>query len=288
MLPGVLERHTNTLSLNTFRIALTKTVKGLLTPFRFRGKGRILSALCPRTGQVPVTLFGYDFRCDLSETIQRSIFLFGYDDEAERFIRDKVQVGDMFLDIGANVGFYTLLAAHLVGDRGRVIAIEPNPKTFLRLKETIEANAITNVLALNLALGRERGRLSLFTNPDGDNDTATMVAHDGRASLSVEVLTLDEIATAHEIKSIDYLKIDVDGFEPDVFAGAKGLLNDRKIKFIQAEFCDYWLRRNASSPEMLHRLITDAGFADTAGVPTFADHCIVDRFFVRTAAATAG
>jgi hypothetical protein len=138
------------------------------------------------------------------------------------------------------------------------------------------------VLALNLGLGRERGRLSLFTNPVGDNDTATMVKHDGLASVTVEVFTLDEIAAAHEIERIDYLKIDVDGFEPDVFAGAKGLLNDRKIRCIQAEFCDYWLRRNGSSPEMLHRLITSAGFADAHGSPTFTDQCIVDRFFVRT------
>jgi FkbM family methyltransferase len=266
----------------TLRIALTKAVKFLLSPFRFRGKGRILSAICPRVGRVRIALFGYEFWCDLSESIQRSIFLFGYDDDARRFIRNKLQPGNTFLDIGANVGFYTLLAARLVGDRGRVIAIEPNPKTFLRLKETIEANGIANVLALNLGLGRERGRLSLFTNPVGDNDTATMVKHDGLASVTVEVFTLDEIAAAHEIEGIDYLKIDVDGFEPDVFAGAKGLLNDRKIRCIQAEFCDYWLRRNGSSPEMLHRLITNAGFADTDGTPTFVAECIVDRFFVRT------
>ena len=267
---------------NTLRIALTKTLKFLLSPFRFRGKGSILSAVCPPVGRVRIALFGYEFWCDLSERIQRSIFLFGYDHDAERFIRDKLHVGNTFLDIGANVGFYTFLAARLVGDSGRVIAIEPNPKTFLRLRETIEANAISNVLALNLALGRERGRLSLFTNPEGGNDTATMVTHDGLASVTVEVFTLDEIAAAHEIERIDYLKIDVDGFEPEVFAGAKGLLNDRKIKVIQTEFCDYWLRRNGSSPETLHRLITEAGFADTDGSPTFADQCVVDRFFVRT------
>jgi FkbM family methyltransferase len=267
---------------SSLRIALTKAIKFLLSPFRFRGKGRILSAICPRVGRVRIALFGYEFWCDLSESIQRSIFLFGYDDDARRFIRDKLQPGNTFLDVGANVGFYTLLAARLVGDRGRVFAIEPNPKTFLRLKETIEANGITNVRALNLGLGRERGRLTLFTNPVGDNDTATMVTHDGLASVPVEVFTLDEIAAAHQIERIDYLKIDVDGFEPDVFAGAEGLLKDRKIKCIQAEFCDYWLRRNGSSPEMLHRLITSAGFADTNGSPAFTDQCVVDRFFVRT------
>jgi FkbM family methyltransferase len=267
---------------NTLRIALTKVAKAFLSPFRFRGKGRILSTLCPRAGRIRITLFGYEFWCDLSESIQRNIFLFGYDDEAERFIRSKLRVGDTFLDIGANVGFYSLLASSIVGERGRVIAIEPNPKTFLRLKETIAANAITNVVPLNLALGRERGRLDLFIDPESGNDTATMVTHDGRTSVKVEVYPLDEIATTHQIDRIDYLKIDVDGFEPDVFAGAKRLLTDGKIKFIQTEFCDYWLRRNSSSPQMLHQLITRAGFTDTNGTPTFTDHCIIDRFFART------
>jgi len=269
-------------SANTLRIVLTKVAKAFLSPFRFRGKGRILSTLCPRAGRIRIALFGYEFWCDLSENIQRNIFLFGYDHEAERFIRSKLQAGDTFLDIVANVGFYALLAASIVGEHGRVIAIEPNPKTFRRLKETIEANAITNVVALNLALGRERGRSDLFIDPHSGNDTATMVTHDGRTSVKVEVYPLDEIANAHQIDSIDYLKIDVDGFEPDVFVGAKRLLSEGKIKFIQTEFCDYWLRRNSSSPEMLHQLVTSAGFTDTAGVPTFTDQCIIDRFFART------
>jgi FkbM family methyltransferase len=266
---------------SALRIALTKAAKAVLSPFRFRGKGRILSTLCPRAGRIRIELFGYEFWCDLSETIQRNIFLFGYDDEAEQFIRSKLKAGDTFLDIGANVGFYSMLASSIVGERGRVISIEPNPKTFGRLRETIEANRITNVLALNLGLDRERGRLSLFIDPESGNDTATMVTHDGRASVEVEVYPLDEVAMAHQIDSVDYLKIDVDGFEPNVFAGAKRLLSEGKIKFIQAEFCDYWLRRNSSSPQMLHQLITALGFSDTGGAPTFTDNCIIDRFFER-------
>ena len=264
------------------RIALTKAAKALLSPFRFRGKGRILFALCPRAGEIRINLFGYQFWCDLSESIQRNIFLFGYDDEAEQFIRSKLRAGNTFLDIGANVGFYSLLASSIVGESGRVIAIEPNPKTYRRLTETIEANGITNVLALNLALGRERGRLSLFMDPASGNDTATLVSHDGPESVEVEVHPLDDIAAAHQIDTIDYLKIDVDGFEPDVFAGAKRLLTEGKIKFIQTEICDYWLRLNGSSPDKLHQLITASGFTDTAGIPTFTAHCIVDRFFARS------
>ena len=64
------------------------------------------------------------------------------------------------------------------------------------------------------------------------------------------------------VSLVDYLKIDVDGFEPDVFARAGNLFAAGKIKMLQSEFCDYWLRRNGSSPELLHDTLTRSGFKD--------------------------
>jgi len=68
-------------------------------------------------GRIRIALFGYEFWCDLSENIQRNIFLFGYDHEAERFIRSKLQAGDTFLDIGAKRRLLALLAAASSGTR---------------------------------------------------------------------------------------------------------------------------------------------------------------------------
>ena len=266
--------------MNSLRLALARAVKALLSPFRFRGKGTILLALCPRRGEVAISLFGYRFVCDLSEHIQRSIFLFGYDPDAERFLRAHLKLGDTFVDVGANVGFYTLLASSIVGNAGRVFAIEPNPRPYAKLLETIAKNQIRNVVALNIALGRNRTELDLYLNRTGDNDSATMVAHDGKESVNVQVFALDEIAATHHVAAMDYLKIDVDGFEPEVFAGAGRILSENRIRALQAEFSDYWLRRNGSSPEQLHRLLTDAGFEDVEGEPRFVTDCIVDRFFV--------
>jgi FkbM family methyltransferase len=263
------------------RIALARTLKTLLSRVKFRGKGRILTTICPKQGELTIPLFGYDFACDLSEGIQRHIFLFNYDEHAEQFIRTHLQPGDTFLDIGANVGFYSLLAASIVGATGRVIAVEPNPKTYSKLKTTIETNNIKNIVLLNIALGKERGSLDLYSHPESSNDTATMVAHDATETVKVEVFPLDEVASSHGIDTFDYLKIDVDGFEPDIFAGAKTLLAEGKIRMIQSEFCDYWLRENGSDPESLHHLLTEAGFEDLEGAPKFLKDCNVDRFLIK-------
>lgn len=227
------------------------------------------------------SLFGYTFVCDLSEHIQRSIFLYGYDKGMQSFINKTLKEGDVFLDIGANVGFYSLLAASLVGEKGRVIAIEPNPQTYAKLKETIERNGIKNILVLNIGVGEKKEYLNLFVNPNCHNDTGTMIVHDAPESIRVEVAPLDLVAATHHIGKIAYLKVDVDGFEPNVFAGARTLLEEGRIDVIQTEFCDYWLRKNNSSPEKLHALLRNFGFEDVEGTPHFVENCVVDRIFVR-------
>ncbi len=267
---------------NAIRLTGVKILKALLSPIEFRGKRSILSALCPHQGEINIHLFGYSFTCDLSELIQRNIFLFNYDEDAQLFVRKRLHPGDTFVDAGANVGFYTLLAASIVGERGKVIAIEPNPKPFLKLKRVIEKNNITNVILLNVALGKEPGTCNLFLNPEYGCDTATMVAHDAPESILVEVQPLDSVVATHQIERIDYLKVDVEGFEPDVLAGAKKLLSERRIGVIQCEFCEFWLERNSSSPERLHRFLIESGFTDADGPPQFAKNCIVERFFIST------
>lgn len=262
------------------RILLVKTIKRLLSSTEFRGKGSLLLALCPIRGKIDISLFGYVFQCDLAEHIQRRIFLFDYDKEAQRFVRENLQAGDTFLDIGANVGFYTLLGASIVGKTGRVIAIEPNPKTFDKMKKTIERNGLENVLALNLGLGRSESEVELFFNSAIGNDSATMVAHGATESMKVKVVKLDSVAAEHSIDKIAYLKIDVDGFEPEVFKGATNLLAEARIKAMQCEFSDVWLRRMNTSQEIVHSSLLSMGFRDVGGVPSFIAGSTVDRFFL--------
>ncbi len=266
--------------LDNLRIWLVRFLKTLLSSIKFRGKGSLLLALCPKRGVINIPLFGYRFPCELAEHIQRRIFLFDYDEKAQQFIRENLKTGDTILDIGANVGFYTMLGSSIVGEQGRVIAVEPNPKTFGKLEKTIQSNQIKNALALNIGLGSQESEVELYFNSSLGNDSATMVAHGATESVRVKVLTLDDVVAQHNIGTIAYVKIDVDGFEPEVFKGAKNLLLAGKIKAMQCEFSDVWLRRMDSSPELLHGFLTGMGFRDVDGVPTFVAGSTVDRFFL--------
>lgn len=249
-----------------------------IRPLRFRGKRRILNALCPKKGTLETTLFGYDVRLDIAEWIQRHMLLGTFAEDAEAHVRRVLKEGDTFVDIGANVGFFTLLASSLVGPKGRVIAIEPNPPVFGQLAATVERNAIGNVTLVNAGLAPQEGTLALYVPADPLNHTATMVEHEGAVKVEVPVRRLDDLLDELGVEWVDYLKIDVDGFEPDVFAGAQRLLSGRRIHRVQSEFSNYWLGRHGTTAQAYYDMLLEAGFEDPDGRPEFSPNCLFDRF----------
>lgn len=265
--------------LNSFRIVLVKALKKVLGDVKFRGKGTLLSWLCPRDREIEIDVAGYRFRCNLAEFIQRSLFLWGHDQDAFKFIRSRVRPGDTFVDVGANVGIYSLIASQIVGSNGRVISVEPNPSTFARLSRTVAENNIANITLCNVGLADTSAKLELYTGTSEGNDTASMLPGVSTKSVTVAVLPLDRLAEQCGVEKIDYMKIDVDGFEHKVFAGAGKLMASGKIRNVQCEFSDIHLRIVGSTPQKLHDVITGHGFRDVNGTPSFFPDCVVDRFF---------
>jgi FkbM family methyltransferase len=259
-------------------LSLTRILANCLVNFKFRGKDRLLSLLCPRVNETIVILFGYLVRLDLTDYIQRKMFLNAYWDEI-RALKENVREGMTVFDIGSNVGVYTLFASSVVGIRGKVYAFEPNPIVHQRLAKTINENKITNVRLFNCGIGDCRGELTLYPNTQPGNASSTMVADGQSHGFTVSIDTLDNVMSVQDVATIDYLKIDVDGFEPNVFKGAAQALKNRQINFIQSEFSDYWLRRNGSNPQKLYQTIIEYGFRDLDGIAEFCDGVLTDRFF---------
>ena len=145
------------------------------------------------------------------------------------FLLHFLRKDDLFVDIGANVGSYTVLAGAHVG--AKVKSIEPVPKTFQHLKNNIAINQIgNNVEAYNLALGNEKGYISFTSSLDTMNHVATSSE---KNTIQVPVDTLDEILGKEEEPVL--LKIDVEGFETDVLNGASSTLKKDKLKAIIIE-----------------------------------------------------
>lgn len=265
--------------LNSFRIVLVKALKKALGGVRFRGKGTVLLRLCPRDREIVIDLAGYRFRCNLAEHIQRTIFLWDHDETATAFVRSHLRAGDIFVDVGANVGYFSLMASRIVGPTGRVISVEPNPATLARLSRTVAENSISNITLCNVGLGDTSAKAELFTCTSEGNDTASMLPSGNDQSITVDVLPLDQLVEQLGLTRVDYLKIDVDGFEHKVFAGAAKLMASGKLRYLQCEFSDIHLRIVGSSPEKLHDTITSYGYRDLHGTPAFVTDCVVDRFF---------
>ena len=142
-----------------------------------------------------------------------------YDDMlfTERFLKS----GDVVIDVGANIGLYSLLAASRTGG-GRVIALEPYPVAADRLRENVALNSLHNVEVRAEAAGAEKGSAQLTADLDTINHIVTGGAVAG--SITVPVLTLDSLVESGE--PVALVKVDAEGFESSVMAGAGRLLHD--------------------------------------------------------------
>jgi FkbM family methyltransferase len=254
-----------------------------IRPFHFRGKYRLLNPFAPNKGMRSASVFGLQFQLDLSDWIQRNIYLGTYEPHETELVAAFLKPGMTVVDIGANVGYYTALASSKVGSEGRIFAIEPDPGAFAQL-QTLIANNHLSARAFNAGLGEKNGEELLYRSPDSRNNTPTMIKHGGLSS-NVKVTTrkLDDCLVEWQVAHVDLLKIDVEGWEPRIFEGASCALASGRIDAILCEFNDYWLRAGGSSPEALWKTLKDVGFHPTRDVDVnrLSSDGLVNCLFVR-------
>ncbi len=236
-------------------------VADVLRGFRFPGKGRLFEPLVPRSGMKTIRLFGSKWDLDLSDFIQRQIYSGTFEMEETGWVYRHLKPGMTFVDVGANVGYWTALASSLVGEKGRVIAFEPSPYAFQRLEALVADNRLANVEIANVGLSASPGETTLYIGAWG-NHTPTMVPHESETTVAAHVETLDRMAELRNLEHIDLLKIDVEGFEHHVLLGASRLLSERRVGAILCEFNDHWLRSNGTSSALLEKTIASSGFVE--------------------------
>jgi FkbM family methyltransferase len=161
------------------------------------------------------TYFGARIKCDPNEFIQSRILHFGvWEPNISRAIESILEDGDVFVDIGANIGYDSLLAASRVGSQGAVVSIEASPRTYEILCSQMRENRVGNVRAVNKAVSDAAGTLTLYTGRAGDIGRATTVKSRGlEQEASVAAAPLDEILTADERSRLRLIKIDIEGAE---------------------------------------------------------------------------
>lgn len=196
----------------------------------FKGKARIegwlRGVLAPRatpiSGQIRMYL-------DPLEWLQIDL-LTGRLTEPEtiRFMESLLKEGDTFVDVGAHVGLHALFAAQSVGSTGRVVAIDPQPYNCDRLLRNAEASNLRNILVVPAAVGGEDSQIVLHSQNAFDKSRLS-VHLDGPNELPfrfrVPLITLDSLFRELEIESVQLLKLDVEGYEPEVLRGMSAALS---------------------------------------------------------------
>ncbi|MDF2775162.1 MAG: methyltransferase, FkbM family [Geminicoccaceae bacterium] len=170
----------------------------------------------------------------------------------EDFFRRYLRRGDVVIDVGANIGNLTLQAAQCVGPSGRVIAVEPHPRTFAYLLGNLRLNGANNVDALNIALG-ERDEVVRFSSGRQDDQNAVVT---GSTGLRIPVRPLDAVVPRD--MRVALLKIDVEGYERFVLAGARETLRQSDCVFFEAYETAF--ARFGYAAGDLFALLRDAGF----------------------------
>jgi FkbM family methyltransferase len=242
-----------------------------LWPFSFAHE-RLMDVIAPpyRTGSMSTRIRGYPLRIafDGGSYIGRFLDYRGiYEEGVIRKLASLLSPGMGFVDVGANIGLHCLVAAHKVGASGRVLALEPQRLVYERLKANIVLNGLSQVTALNIAVGVTESELTLYQLSDANDGLATLaLTADERSSSheTVHVVRLDSLINSVFGDALpDVIKIDVEGAELEVLRGATNAFTRSQPNYVFVECIERHLNRFNATSGMLIRWLADAGFQVT-------------------------
>lgn len=180
--------------------------------------------------RIAETYAGGRMLVDVADFIGTRIYHFGvWEPHLSALIGSRLKAGDVFCDVGANIGYYTVLAAPIVGDTGKVVAIEPSPATHEILAKNVKLNKASNVRMVRAAVSDRPGTLTLFQAPQTDfnRGVATTVASRGFIPEGeVPALPLASILLPEERQRLRLIKIDVEGAEGPILRNLLETMHD--------------------------------------------------------------
>lgn len=210
---------------------MIKLIGKITRMFNFPGTIRLVRFLFnPDYKNLPSYTINYDknlkIKLDLNNWIDFAIFFQGYyEKEGVEFVKKNLKPNDVFIDVGANNGCYSLIASKIAK---KVIAIEPNSISVERLKENIQLNGIRNIEVIECAVSNKKEVMPFYiSRGKADKGGGSLrKLEDNPNSISVEVNTLNNLLNDEE--SVDFIKIDAEGKEDEVMEGASEIIEKFK------------------------------------------------------------
>ena len=223
-----------------------------------------------------VNVFGRPMYLDLRDLgFARPLYVHGVHEPVEtEFLAKTLRPGMTFVDIGAHVGYYTLLGAEAVGKEGKVIAFEPEPYNLEILGKNVAMNDLTNVVVEDKAISDRSGPAEIFLSKVNYGDHRTFrgrgTTEESRPIVAIEATTLDEYVHRYEL-SVDVIKMDIQGAEPAALHGMRRTLAENENIILVMEFQPSGLRAFGVKPEDFLRQLWQTGlniyeFTSSSGV----------------------
>lgn len=227
-------------------------VEGRVVPFLPRGKHMMIR--CPD---------GREFDVSVHDPACFNLMMMGTRDPLEtEFVRRLVRPGDVVFDVGANIGWYTTLAARLVSPGGRVHAFEPVPGTIEVLRRNCDRNgALTNVALNNVGLGEAPGRFTIFVPRQHGGASLRRWGDEPMDEIECRVETLDDYCERNGVNTVRLIKCDVEGAELGVMKGAERLLRGERPPIWLLELNAGTAARFGYKPDDLLKHLAARGYA---------------------------
>jgi FkbM family methyltransferase len=257
-----------------------------------RGRYRVLSAVAPSRGRFIAELAsdagGARFACDLGDQISREVCMTGlYEPPMTRVLQHHLPAGGTAVDLGANWGYFSLLAAASVGPKGSVLALEPDPRQFEALSRNVALNGFRHVAPMQVAASAREGRVTLVGYGEADaNRGVTRIATDRESGIGdqgsgigdqgsgigdrglgikdpgirfdVAATSVDTLTAASA--RVDVVKIDVEGAEDAVLEGMRDGLAARRYRALLLELHPELLRAKGVDPASCVAGLRDLGY----------------------------
>jgi FkbM family methyltransferase len=209
------------------------------------------------------TVFGSWMAGQTDEILGQYVYYFGvWEPRITHWVERRLKTGDTFIDVGANTGYYSLLASRRVGNGGRVVAIEASPRTFMELNNNLNLNRVNNVRALNVAVSDHAGTVALYGGPSSHRGLTTLNPHQGLPfECEVPAAPLADLLRPEEIQGARLIKIDIEGAELEVARGMAPLLAQGRADLeILLETHPFHLAKLGKQADDLLQIFQEAGF----------------------------
>ena len=211
--------------------------------------------------RVACTINGIAMRLNPEEAIQSVMMAGLYEPEQSDWVNTRLGPGAVFVDIGANFGWFTTLAYSKVGNSGHIFGFEPSALAHGVVQEAFPTASYPNVMLVNAAVGREPGELTIYLPTGGGVHSPSAFVSPGEFRPQiVPKVALDRFEPLASVPVIDLVKMDVEGSEPDVVEGMVELIRAGRIRRVMCEFNTWWLKANNTDAVTLAARFKELGF----------------------------